>query len=192
MFFHSIAILHSSAYHNENSGALRQDWPRIPLPNSRELLLASAALGRRVAALLDTEQAVPGVTTAPVRAELRGIGVLTTGDGGPVGADGLAVTAGWGRGGQNGVTMPGRGKTTERDYTGWLGVRALTDSAMRSHKTKPQELKAFLLSDQFKLEGFKDGPSRRRYIIGAALMGFGGMLAGLHALNDLAANLLKA
>ena len=26
---------------------------------------------------------------------------------------------------------------------------------MRSHKTKPQELKEFLLSDKFKLEGFK-------------------------------------
>lgn len=31
---------------------------------------------------------------------------------------------------------------------------------------------------ELKLEGFKDGPSMRRYIIGAALMGFGGMLAG--------------
>jgi uncharacterized membrane protein YedE/YeeE len=29
-----------------------------------------------------------------------------------------------------------------------------------------------------KLEGFGDGASMRRYIIGAVLMGFGGMLAG--------------
>lgn len=31
---------------------------------------------------------------------------------------------------------------------------------------------------ELKLEGFQDGQSMRRYIIGAALMGFGGMLAG--------------
>lgn len=33
-------------------------------------------------------------------------------------------------------------------------------------------------SRELKLEGFKDGLSMRRYIIGAACMGFGGMLAG--------------
>jgi ABC transporter substrate binding protein (PQQ-dependent alcohol dehydrogenase system) len=56
---------------------------------------------------------------------------------------------------QNALPRQAHRKTTERDYTGWLGVRALADSAMRSHKTTPQELKQFLLSDQFKLEGFK-------------------------------------
>lgn len=34
------------------------------------------------------------------------------------------------------------------------------------------------LGRELKLEGFKDGLSMRRYIIGAAFMGFGGMLAG--------------
>ena len=43
----------------------------------------------------------------------------------------------------------------ERDYTAWLGGRALTDGIMRSGKTTPPEVKAYLLSDQFKLEGFK-------------------------------------
>jgi ABC transporter substrate binding protein (PQQ-dependent alcohol dehydrogenase system) len=56
---------------------------------------------------------------------------------------------------QNALPRQAKRKTTERDYTGWLGVRAIADSAMRSHKTKPQELKEFLLSDKFKLEGFK-------------------------------------
>lgn len=37
---------------------------------------------------------------------------------------------------------------------------------------------AALLTGELRLEGFKDGLSMRRYIIGAALMGFGGMLAG--------------
>jgi ABC transporter substrate binding protein (PQQ-dependent alcohol dehydrogenase system) len=44
---------------------------------------------------------------------------------------------------------------TERDYTGWLGGRALTDGVMRSGKLTPPEVKAYLLSDQFRLEGFK-------------------------------------
>ncbi|MEZ5786609.1 MAG: YeeE/YedE family protein [Xanthobacteraceae bacterium] len=35
-----------------------------------------------------------------------------------------------------------------------------------------------LLFREFKLEGFRDGQSMRRYIVGAVLMGFGGMLAG--------------
>ena len=37
---------------------------------------------------------------------------------------------------------------------------------------------AGFVSRELKLEGFKDGQSMARYIIGAALMGFGGMLAG--------------
>jgi ABC transporter substrate binding protein (PQQ-dependent alcohol dehydrogenase system) len=44
---------------------------------------------------------------------------------------------------------------TERDYTAWLGGRALTDGVMRSGKLTPSEVKAYLLSDQFRLEGFK-------------------------------------
>ncbi len=35
-----------------------------------------------------------------------------------------------------------------------------------------------MLGREFKLEGFKDGYSMRRYIVGAILMGFGSMLAG--------------
>ncbi|NOU04843.1 MAG: YeeE/YedE family protein [Hyphomicrobiaceae bacterium] len=37
---------------------------------------------------------------------------------------------------------------------------------------------AALLTRQFKLQGFEGGPSMLRYITGACLMGFGGMLAG--------------
>lgn len=42
-------------------------------------------------------------------------------------------------------------------------------------------LGAFLaaaLKGELKLEGFRDGPSMPRYLVGAGLMGFGGMLAG--------------
>jgi hypothetical protein len=116
LFYHFVAILHAPSYRVENSGALRQDWPRIPLPASRDALLASAALGRQIAALLDTEHPVPGVTQSPVRAELKPIAVLARAGGGslnPAAGD-LDVTAGWGHAGKEGVTMPGRGRVMER------------------------------------------------------------------------------
>jgi hypothetical protein len=39
-------------------------------------------------------------------------------------------------------------------------------------------LLASLLRGEWKIQGFQDGPSMTRYLIGASLMGFGGMLAG--------------
>ena len=43
LFYHVVAILHSPEFRDENQGALKQDWPRIPLPASKEVLVASAA-----------------------------------------------------------------------------------------------------------------------------------------------------
>jgi Type ISP C-terminal specificity domain/N-6 DNA Methylase len=116
---HVVAAMHAPAYAVENAGALRQDWPRIPLPATRDALLASAELGRRVAALLDVEEPVDAVTTGSVRHELRPVGVLTSVSGRQLdpSAGDLAVTAGWGHGGKGGVTMPGRGRVIERPYT---------------------------------------------------------------------------
>jgi hypothetical protein len=118
-FFHAVAVLHSGRFILENAEALRDDWPRIPLPATRDALLASAELGRRVAALLDVEEPVDAVTTGSVRRELRPFGVLSSVSGGQLdpSAGDLAVTAGWGHGGKGGVTMPGRGRTIERPYT---------------------------------------------------------------------------
>jgi hypothetical protein len=95
------------------------DYPRIPLPDSKELLLASAELGRRVADLLDPETEVDGVTAGNVRPELKVIGVPMRSDGRPLNeqAGDLAVTAGWGHAGQGGVTMPGKGKLVTRPWT---------------------------------------------------------------------------
>jgi len=56
---------------------------------------------------------------------------------------------------QNAIPRIAKRDPVERDYTAWLGFRALADSAMKSGKTTPQEVKAYMLSDQFKLEGFK-------------------------------------
>lgn len=118
VWMHALAIGYSPLYLNENAGALRQDWPRIPLPANKDLLLASAALGRNVAALLDTETAVAGVTTGAIRAELKVIGAAATADGKPLNreAGDFAVTAGWGHGGKGGITMPGKGKLVTRAY----------------------------------------------------------------------------
>jgi hypothetical protein len=118
LFFHATGILHSPAYSRENSGALRLDWPRTPLPKAKEGLTASATLGRKVAALLDSEQTVRGVTASPIRADLRPIGIVSTLSGklNPDCGD-LDVTAGWGHAGKGGVTMPAKGKLVKREYT---------------------------------------------------------------------------
>ena len=121
IFFHAIAMLHDPAYRTENSGALRQDWPRIPLPDSKEALLASAALGRQIAALLDTE--APFVAPASSRQAsgtlaLQKIATFSLPHGTTLEeAKHFAVTAGWGHEGKGGITMPGKGRILERDYT---------------------------------------------------------------------------
>src|SRR5690606_21817955 len=107
-------IGYSPAYLTENADGIRQDWPRIPLPASREALEASAALGRRVADLLDTEKGVPGVTEGSIDPALKPVGVVTKAGGGQLAESDLAVTAGWGHGGKGGVTMPGKGKLDAR------------------------------------------------------------------------------
>jgi len=112
IWMHALAIGYSPAYLKENADGIRQDWPRIPLPADKEVLLASAELGRKVAALLDTEAPVSGVTDGAIRDELKSIAVFTRVDGKPVNPDAgdLDLTAGWGHAGKGGVTMPGKGK----------------------------------------------------------------------------------
>jgi hypothetical protein len=114
---HALAIGYSPAYLSENADGIRKDWPRIPLPNTKPLLEASAELGENIAALLDTEKPVPGVTTSTLRPEMQSIAIITREGGGQLQPKELAVTVGWGHAGQNGVVMPGKGKAVERDYT---------------------------------------------------------------------------
>ncbi len=113
---HALAVGYSPAYLSDNADGIRQDWPRVPLPAAADALRASAALGERVAALLDTERPVPGVTAGRVRPELRGLGEIRRAGGGQLDpAQGhLDLTAGWGHAGKAGVTMPGRGKIVTR------------------------------------------------------------------------------
>lgn len=111
LFYHCLAVLHSPAYRVEHAGALRQDWPRIPLPPSREVMEASVMLGRQVAVLLDVETPVPGVTQGDPREDLQSIAILTTADGK---APDFTVNVNWGYLGGGGV-MPGRGRSVEHD-----------------------------------------------------------------------------
>jgi ABC transporter substrate binding protein (PQQ-dependent alcohol dehydrogenase system) len=79
-----------------------------------------------------------------------------------VGTQGLQATA-WDKsytesGGmhfQNAIPRLAKRPPVERDYTAWLAFRALADSAMKSGKVSPREVRAYMLSDEFKLEGFK-------------------------------------
>lgn len=126
VFYHSLAILQSPQYRSENKRGLHHDWPRIPLPSSKEALLHSAELGRRVAALLDTERGIAGVIEGKIEKPLDTIGVISRLGGGQLRTEEdeakgksseLRITAGWGHGGKGGITMPGKGKLIERDYT---------------------------------------------------------------------------
>ncbi len=105
------------SYAQDQADALRQDWPRIPLPADKDLLTRSAGLGRRVAALLDAESPVNGVTSNPIRTELKLVSAVSRVGGGSLSSDELAVTAGWGFAGKGGATMPAKGRVVERDYS---------------------------------------------------------------------------
>ncbi len=125
LFHHVLAVLHDPSYRKANAGALRMEWPRIPLPawpeggtpGATEELKASAERGRGLAALLDSETPVPGVTTGALRPEMAAIAVPTTADGGNMAADDFSLTAGWGHFGQGEAVMPGQGRAVERPFT---------------------------------------------------------------------------
>lgn len=120
LFNHIVATLHSPRYREDNAGALRMDWPHIPLPDDPDLLRASATLGETLAALLDPERSVEGVTTGTLHPHLRVLGVPTRVDGGQWTATDFELRAGWGstqRTKTSEIVMPGRGLTQERDYT---------------------------------------------------------------------------
>ena len=125
LFHHVLAVLHDPAYREANAGALRMEWPRIPLPGwpegdapgAADELGASAARGRKLASLLDPEMPVPGVTAGALRPELAAIAVPSTTDGGNMAGDDFAVTAGWGHFGTGNAVMPGQGRAEGRQST---------------------------------------------------------------------------
>ena len=125
LFHHILATLHDPAYREANAGALRMEWPRIPLPGwpdgdaegAAEALAESAARRRDLASLFDADAPVLGVTKGPLRPEIAAVAVPSTASGRNMTGDDFAVTAGWGHRGQGEAVMPGKGRTVERAYT---------------------------------------------------------------------------
>ena len=139
LFHHVVAVLHDRAYNKLNADALRAEGPRIPLPGwptpgsagilpAADALVRSASRGRELAALLDPDTPVPGVTQAPLRPEMAAIAVPATTDGRNMSGDDFVVTEGWGHFGSGDAVMPGQGHIVERAYT--PDERAALDSAL--------------------------------------------------------------
>ena len=93
LFHHVVATLHDPGYRTANAGALRMEWPRIPLPGW-------------------PDGNAPGAAEA-----LASIAVPATTDGGNMAGDDFSVSAGWGYLGQGEAVMPGQGRAVERDYS---------------------------------------------------------------------------
>ena len=125
LFHHALAVLHDPAYRKANAGALRMEWPRIPLPGwpdgdtdgAADELAKSAARGRELAALLDSETPVSGVTEGTLRPEIAAIAVPSTTSDHNMSGDDFALTAGWGHFGSGQAVMPGQGRSIKRPYT---------------------------------------------------------------------------
>ncbi len=121
LFHHVLATLHDPAYREANSGALRMEWPRIPLPGwpdgggegAAQALTRSARRGRLLAALLDSEQPVPSSTGIQLYPK---IGVASKVEALYMADKNFKVTAGWGRRGNGDAVMPGNGRIVERAY----------------------------------------------------------------------------
>ena len=139
LFHHVLAVLHAPAYNVMNADVLRAEGPRIPLPYRSELtartsagdtdlaveveeatetLASSAVRGRALAALLEPETPVPGVTTGQLTPEIAAIAVPATTHGHNMFGDDFGLTAGWGHFGSGQAVMPGQGRAVERIYTG--------------------------------------------------------------------------
>ncbi len=124
LWLHALAIGYSPLYLEENGDAIRNGWPRIPLPPTRDLLEDSAALGARVAALLDVDVALPGIDTT-ASARVRSVASIERVDGQTPGPSDLDLGAGWGvvqmrkqkSGATSRIIMPGDGRTDKRPRT---------------------------------------------------------------------------
>lgn len=131
LWHHALAIGYAPSYLSEQEDGLSVDWPRIPLPDDEMLLTRSAGLGAKVAAFLDTENPVVGVTSGAVAEHLKVLGLIS--------ANNLRVAAGWGSKDNKGRVNPGRGKT---DLRAWNDAEkaAMAPGFAALGMTEPQAL----------------------------------------------------
>lgn len=122
LWLHALAVLHTPAYLRENEEALRFGWPRVPVPGfsddrshdeAKQLLSASAALGRQVAELLSLENALPGDQDFLAGRLIVDGRPLSPDD---VDANALALTAGWGVRAKGNAVRPRPGRISPRPY----------------------------------------------------------------------------
>jgi hypothetical protein len=176
VWMHAFAIGYSPAYLTENADGIRRDWPRVPLPNSRDLLEASAALGKKVADLLDSESDLSGVTSGTIAPGLRSIGLITKTGGGQ-----LDVSAGVGIGiplgtgaqdraevGRRQVLIPVVTDRTQREW-GWPsshnvngGWHTVSTARQQRHGDRAAPLFAKV---EFDRSGPLDGSARRFFAL---------------------------
>jgi hypothetical protein len=109
IWLHALAIGFAPGYLADNADGIAIGWPRVPMPDDRALFDASAALGERLAAILDTEADVTGITSGAVADHFKVLGTIS--------ATNLQVNAGWGSKDSKGRINPGRGKVEMRDWT---------------------------------------------------------------------------
>jgi len=114
IWLHALAVTNSARYLAEHADGLAIDWPRVPLPDSRARFDSSVNIGTRVAAILDTEKDVSGITSGAIDEHLRAIGVISMSA--SAGPD-LKVSAGWGHRDSKGRINPGQGTVKLRDWT---------------------------------------------------------------------------
>jgi len=110
LWYHTLAIGYSGQYQTENADGIGQDFPRIPLPASVEILRESAGLGQQVAALLLPNSDWKPAMDAPERA----VSMIVFAD--AVVRD-LGVAANWGYRTADGKVMPGSGRAIRRAFT---------------------------------------------------------------------------
>ena len=172
---HALATTYSPAYLAENAAGIRQGWPRIPLPNTADLLRASAALGEQVAALVDPDTPVPGVSTGAIRPELASIAVPTTVPG---------VQRDW--------RITGWGSRSDKGITAEMTVR---DFGIGLPKDQPDKIFDHFFST--KQQGMGMGLQIVRSIVeghgglGEALFAAGAGLAGLRRIDQQLARQLE-
>ena len=122
---YAVAVLHDPAYNQTNADALRAEGPRIPLPDwpdgdangAAKEFARTAAHGRTLTALLDSDTPVPSGTSAILRSVIAAVAMPATVDGRNMATADFAITAGWGHYGHGDVVMPGQGRAVERAFT---------------------------------------------------------------------------
>ena len=122
IFHHVVSVLQAPKYRVENAGALRLDWARVPIPRHADLLTRSACLGEALAALLNPEKQVVGISKGNPRPGVTLLGLPMKEGGVSLDTSDLSLTAGWGyfqidNKTGNRKTMAGQGLTVSRNYT---------------------------------------------------------------------------